>query len=398
MRLSSTSTTRRTVAGAGLALGALLLSACGGSSTTTAGPTATGNAPGNAPAAGGGTGSTAAITSSAPLHDPAATPRPGAKGKKIVVISSGQASISSSVPSNSAIEAAKALGWTTTLYDEQLNPASAPGLVRQAVAAGADGIVLDATDCPTVKGALQEAKVKGIKVVGIYSFDCNDPIFGGGGEPLFSGQINYGPTATDIGKFTERYGADQAKAVVAATGGKAKVLFFNDQEFTVLRYTGKGFLEELAKCAGCKVVAKIDFTGAELGPNLQQKVTTALLQHPEADSVKSPYTAATLLGIGPAVAQSGRASKLYVMGGEGFAPELDLIRSGQGLSAVNIAPSDWTAYAAIDTLNSLFTGKPIADSGLGWQLVSKTQDLPSAGPFVPKTDFKAGYKKAWGVS
>ena len=386
---------RRTTAGTGLALSALLLTACGGSSTKTPAAGSTGGG-GAAPVTSTG-GPSAPIVSSAPLHDPATTPRPGAKGKKIVVISSGQASISSSVPVAGAVEAAKALGWSTTVYDEQLNPASAPGLVRQAVASGADGIVLDATDCPTVKGAMQEAKAKGIKIVGIYSFDCNDPIFGGGGEALFTGQINYGAGAADIDKFTQQYGADQAKAVIAATNGKANVVFLNDQEFTVLRYTGKGFLDEMAKCSGCKVVDKVDFTGAELGPNLQQKVTSALLQHPEANAIKSPYTAATLLGIGPAVVSSGRAAKIYSMGGEGFAPELDLLRANQGVSAVEITPSEWTAYAAVDTLNSLFTGKPAADSGLGWQFVDKNNGLPQSGPYVPKVDFKADYKKAWGV-
>ena len=388
--------TARRVATAGVAASLLLLAGCGGS--TKAAPDTKATTP-----SGGGTtsstpaGTTGELVSSAPLKAPDATARPGAKGKKIVVISAGQASISNSVPVAAAVEAAKALGWTTTTYDEAFNPASAPGLVGQAIASGAQGIILDATDCPTVKNALEQAKAKGIKVVGIYSFDCNDPIFGGGGQPLFSGQINYGARAADIGKFTEQYGADQAKAVVKATDGKAKVVFFNDQEFSVLRYTGKGFLDELAKCAGCKVVAKVDFTGTELGPNLQQKVTSALLQHPEANAVKSPFTAATLLGIGPAVTQSGRGSKLYVMGGEGFAPELDLLRSGQGLNAVNIAPSDWTAYAAIDTMNSLFSGKPIAESGLGWQLVDKHQGLPASGPYIPTVDFKAAYKKAWGV-
>ena len=395
MRLSA-SLASRTAVIAGTTLSALLLAACSNGTTTTATPSNDSTGAGAPPTGSSAPAST--VDYAGTLKAPSADPRPAAKGKKIVVISSGQASISSSVPSNSAVEAAKALGWATTLYDEQLNPASAPGLVRQAIASGADGIILDATDCPTVKGALQEAKAKGVKVVGIYSFDCSDPIFGGSGESLFTGQINYGAAAAaNIGKFTEQYGADQAKAVIAATGGKAKVVFFNDQEFTVLRYTGKGFLDEIGRCSGCSVVAKVDFTGAELGPNLQQKVTSALLQHPEANAVKSPFTAATLLGIGPAVAQSGRASKLYVMGGEGFAPELDLIRSGGGLNAVNIAPSDWTAYAAIDTLNSLFTGKPIADSGLGWQLVDKTHNLPSSGGFVPSVDFKASYKKAWGV-
>ncbi len=375
------------------AVSLLLVSACAGSST---GGTATPAASDSIPTTSGTVASDLDYTGT--LKSPSDTSRPAAKGKKIVVISSGQASISSSVPSNAAVEAAKALGWSTSLYDEQLNPASAPGLVRQAIASGAQGIVLVATDCPTVKGALEEAKAKGIKVVGIYSFDCNDPMFGGGGTPLFSGVINYGAlAAADLGKFTEQYGADQAKAVIAATGGKAKVVFFNDQEFTVLRYTGKGFLDEIAKCSGCSVVAKVDFTGAELGPVLQQKVSSALLQHPDANVVKSPFTAATLLGIAPAVVQSGNAAKLFVMGGEGFAPELDLIRSGQGLNAVNISPSDWTAWAAVDSLNSLFNGTSPAESGLGWQLVDKTHNLPASGPFVPSVDFKAVYKKAWGV-
>jgi len=85
------------------------------------------------------------------------------------------------------------------------------------------------------------------------------------------------------------------------------------------------------------------------------------------------------------------------MGGEGFAPELDLMRANQGVSAVEITPSEWTAYAAVDTLNSLFTGKPAADSGLGWQFVDKNNGLPQSGPYVPKVNFKADYKKAWGV-
>jgi len=101
--------------------------------------------------------------------------------------------------------------------------------------------------------------------------------------------------------------------------------------------------------------------------------------------------------VAPAVTQAGRAQSLYVMGGEGFAPELDLLRAGQGVSAVNIAPSDWTGWAAVDTMNSLFTDKPAADSGLGWQLVDKGHNLTDNGPFVPAVDFKAIYKKAWGV-
>ena len=96
--------------------------------------------------------------------------------------------------------------------------------------------------------------------------------------------------------------------------------------------------------------------------------------------------------------QSGRASKLYVMGGEGFAPELDLLRAGQGVNAVNIAPSDWTGWAAIDTLNSVFPDEPPVASGVGWMLTDRTHNGPASGGPRSQTDFEAQYRKAWGTT
>ncbi|MCA1711204.1 MAG: substrate-binding domain-containing protein [Actinobacteria bacterium] len=379
---------------------AALATACAGSSGGGTAVNAVGNTE-EAPTTTTGAGDTAVLDAvyKGTLQSPDTAPRPAVKGKKIVIISSGQASISSSIPSNAAQAAAKALGWDVTIYDAQLNPANGVNLVRQALSSGADGIVLDAIDCAGVKAPLEEAKKKGVKVVPIYAYDCNDPFAGKGAEALFSSPINYGPEALkNLGAFAEKYGFAQAQAVIAATGGKAKVLFFNDDQTTVLHYTGKGFLDGMKTCGGCKVLANVQFTGLDLGPTLQQKASSVLLQHPDANAVKSPYTAATLLGIGPAVTQSGRASKLYVMGGEGFQPELDLLRNHQGVDAVMISPSDWTGWAAVDTLNSLFQGKPAAFSGLGWQLVDRQHNLPSTGEFSASVDYKAIYKKAWGVS
>jgi len=333
------------------------------------------------------------------LQAPDATSRPGVKNKKLVIISSGQSSISSSIPVNAAKEAAQKLGWDVTVYDAQLNPAQDAPLMSQAIASGADGIILDAIDCQFVKSQMEQAKAKGIMTVPIYAYDCNDPYAGKGGSSLFSGIINYGPEANkNLGAFAEKYGYAQGQAVIAATGGKAKVVFFNDPTVTVLHYTGQGFLNAIKQCSGCKVVANVTFNGLELGPQLQQKAASVLLQHPEANAVKSPYTAATLLSIGPAVSQSGHASDLYVMGGEGFQPELDLLRNHNGVNAVMISPSDWTGWAAVDTMNSLFRGEKPAFSGLGWQLVDSTHNLPASGPWQSPVDFMAAYEKAWGVS
>jgi ribose transport system substrate-binding protein len=333
------------------------------------------------------------------LTSPDTKSRPAAKGKKIVIISSGQSSISSSIPVNAAKEAAQKMGWDVQVYDAQLNPANDANLMNQAIASGADGIILDAIDCQFVKSQMEQAKSKGIFTVPIYAYDCDDKYAGQGGERLFSAYIDYGPEANkNLGAFAEKYGYAQGKAAVAATDGKAKVVFFNDPQTTVLHYTGNGFLRAIDECEGCEVVANVKFTGLDLGPQLLQKASSVLLQHPDANVVKSPYTAATLLSIAPAVRASGRAGALYVMGGEGFNDELNLLRNHQGVSAVMISPSDWTGWAAVDTLNSLFRGEDPAYSGLGWQLVDEQHNLPSSGPWQSPVDFEQIYLKAWGVS
>ena len=38
-----------------------------------------------------------------------------------------------------------------------------------------------------------------------------------------------------------------------------------------------------------------------------------------------------------------------------------------------------------------------AFSGLGWQLVDATHNLPASGAWQPPVDFKSLYEKAWGV-
>jgi ribose transport system substrate-binding protein len=331
------------------------------------------------------------------IRVPDPTPRPAAKGKKIAVLSLGQISISSSTPSNAAMEAARALGWTARLYDAQLNPAKAPVIMQQALDSGVDGIIVDAIDCPLIGKQLAEARQKRVAVVPIYAFDCDDPLFGGTGSPQFSSNVNYGPHAKDIGAFTVGYGADQADAVIAQTKGHARVIIFNDPQLSVLQYTAQGFKDELARCADCKLVQELDFHAADLGTPLYTRAAQALADHPEANAVKIPYTSAALGGIVKAVTASGRSDDLYVVGGEGFAPELDLIRTRGGLDAVNIISSEWVGWAAADSLNSAFLGQPPVDSGIGWTLADANHNMPQAGPYVPAVDFRAVYRRAWGV-
>ena len=150
------------------------------------------------------------------------TPRPAAKNKTIVVISAGQSSISSSIPSDAAVAAAKAIGWKVTLLDGMLNPSLYGGLISQAIAMGAQGIILDAVDCDVAKGPLEQAKAKHIVVVPIYAYDCNDPTENAG-PPLFTDVVNFNNIPDkNLGAFAESYGRGQADAVIAKSKNKAQ--------------------------------------------------------------------------------------------------------------------------------------------------------------------------------
>ncbi|MGZ4704502.1 MAG: substrate-binding domain-containing protein, partial [Acidimicrobiales bacterium] len=211
----------------------LIAAACSSSKTTS-----TGNTSGT----GGGDGSDQPAKAEAATQlafkgtnrDVASTPRAAVKGKSVVVISAGQAASSSSVPSNGAMAAAKAIGWNVDLYDAKLDPSNYAPLVRQAIAANVNGIILDAIDCNTVKEPLQQAKAKNIAVVAIYAYDCTDSHAGGDSTGLFSANINYGAKATDPDAFAGVYGADQANYIIADSNNKAKIIAIQDPEFTVL--------------------------------------------------------------------------------------------------------------------------------------------------------------------
>lgn len=330
-------------------------------------------------------------------HEPSSQPRPAARGRKLAVISSGQNAISSLVPATAVMEAAAAIGWDAKLYDGKLDPKSWPGLVSDAVASGVSGIVLVAVDCPAVSQPLTEAKAKGIEIVGIFAFDCDDPLFGTG-PSLFSSYVDFGPPVSrNIDDFSDLYGADQANTVIAQTNGAAKVVLVTDNEFTSIRHVIQGFRKTIAKCATCAIVGEVDIKAADLTtPAAATTVLKALQAHPDANAVKSPYTAATLAAVSPAVMKTGRAASMYVMGGEGYEPELDLIRKHQGVSAVTIIPSDWYGWAAVDTMNSLFLGREPVDSGLGWQLIDDEVNPPSNNAYKPTIDFRSAYRTAWG--
>jgi ribose transport system substrate-binding protein len=323
------------------------------------------------------------------------TPRAAAPGKHLVVISAGQASPSAKVPADGAMEAAKAIGWKAELYDGKLVPADYPNLLRQAVTAGADAILLVGIDCQAVKQPLREARAKGIEVTGLSSLDCDDPLAGNDRRGLFTTRLNYGPRGEDLGALIASFGADQARYIVAASHNKAKVILVTDPEFSTLQHIDRGFRRAIRNSGGSEIVSTLEITTSNfVDGSLVTRIQSELARHPEANWIKSPYTYATTLGIVPAL--GSKAGAIDVMGAEGSQDEIDLVRAGK-VTALTIFSADWSGWAAVDTFNSVFRKEDPVDSGVGWIMADHNHNIPSSGTFEPPVDYRAAFRKAWAV-
>lgn len=356
--------------------------ASGGSSTAAAGEGATGN--GVAAAKERLTALYAGATFKSP---PTTGPKPQA-GKSVWVIDFGLAAAEGALVADGTKAAGAALGWKITVYDGKFEPARYLDGIRQAIAAHADGIFLYAVDCASVKAALQQAKAARIKIVGAESQDC-----GTGASALYDGSVSY--TQGSFLDWAASAGSAEADWAIAKTDGKAKVinLFQNDTAST--KAIQAGFAKTLGSCSSCEVAQTVTFGGADLGPKLQEKVQQAILKNPSANVLMVPYDGALTSGVNAAVMASGRNAQLNVVAGGGLAPNMDLVRKDRGQDAGYSTSLQWEGWAGLDAFNRLFAGQRPAASGIGMQVFDKDHNMPATGPWQPKVDFAAAYRRAW---
>ena len=320
---------------------------------------------------------------SPPTEGPKATP-----GKNIWVIGYGNVS-----PASVALEKewkeslGPALDWTVKFVDGKIDPNVWLEAIRNAVNAGADGIVTQFVDCPSVKSGLLAAKEAKVPVISINGADCED-------EPLFAGVTtsNYG----SLQEANAAYGKVQASWVIADSNGTANVVSMENVETTGTKVWTQSWKDTLAACEGCEV-ASTTWSFGDLGPKLQQKTQQALLKAPDADYVWGFVDDAIAAGIASGVKAAGRKVKLV-----GFDCDpniLKLMKAGEVASCFDATPT-WPAYAAADGLVRVFAGEqPSTESGRGLMLVTPKVNFPTDLSRYPEPaiDFRKIYQTTWGV-
>jgi ribose transport system substrate-binding protein len=337
---------------------------------------------------------------------PDSAPAPQA-GMNVWVISCTEVAEGCAGPAAGVKAAGESIGWKVTVFDGKASPDTFAEGVRSAIADQADAVVLDGVDCVATKGALEEARQAGVKIYGIFSMDCDDPL-GGGGEPLYDAQLLY----EDGMRFQEYVEGPFVRSVadyaIAETEGKAKIIEFTEDDALITQHLNKGFEDRIKDCSGCEIVATVPFTQADfITGALQGKAEAALLRAPEANVVFGLHDTAMILGVSQAVAASGRNDDLLVLGLEGLSPNSGFVRDDKGQDFIAGSPAVWLGWAAVDGINRMLQGEPQVDSGIGLQTLDRDGPLPKETTYYdgnidadgnPKQDYVAHYMKIWGIS
>jgi ribose transport system substrate-binding protein len=256
-------------AGLALVLVSLSLAACGSSSSDSSSTAESGAAN----EGGGAAGLAEWKQEAAALADPSTLDWPGpetpyAPGSgKIAIISCGESDPGCHTLTTGAEQAAKAAGWSTTVFDTAFETNKAGGFVLQALQEGYDGIFLGAVNPTLIQSAVAGATKAGVP---IGCAVCVTPK-----EKQYSDIMD----ATSGGAG----GAAEAIGVMAQSDGKANAVYFYAPQQAIEVARTEAFEEEFGKCGECELsVKEVPLTDlAKPGPPF----FNGFLQSPEAQSV-----------------------------------------------------------------------------------------------------------------
>ena len=317
------------------------------------------------------------------------------EGLSAWVVSCGQSQTTCSVPAQAAADAAEAIGWEANVCDGQLNPNGWGNCIRQGVAANADVILVIGQDCSSFQGPLEEARAAGITTVGVGANDCDID----GGEALYSGVTKRLDGMTNE-QWWNKVGELQAEWLIGKTGGDLKLLEVTFADARFGQWISEGLNAALENCDTCEVAATLQLSNQDAASgSMGQKLSTALLQAPDANAIAVPLDGWFMAGLSQAIQSSQRSDDLAVIGTFGQRSNLDLIAAGQGQDASVAFSLEWDAWSGVDTALRLLAEQEIVPAGLGMQVVDAETNMPAEGDsfaYNPVVDFKQAYMEAWG--
>jgi ribose transport system substrate-binding protein len=316
----------------------------------------------------------------APKYEgPTSGPKPES-GKKVAVITCAAVNTGCAAGAANVVEAAKKIGWEASTLDGKGTPSGASQAMVSAINDGADAIVLIAISSPSIIQGMTAAKKANVPVVSVVA---DNPVGDGPGDVY-----------AEISGSTVKSGQAIADYFVVKSGGKAKVASFHVASLvsTVNRY--KGFINEIKRCADCKVVSDQTY-GLVSQSEFANMIKATLNRHPDIQYIFVDISQYATIAA-TALQQTGQEKKVGIAGVDCLPAEVESIKNQTGEIACANAAVSLDGYAAINEVIRAFAGEDPLDEAYPFRLIDKAiidkETPPYLGGFTPAS----GYLHLWG--
>ena len=387
-----TTSLKRSMTAAGVAVAALVLAACGAgeSSNSSTSPSGSGSASGTTPAA-----AAAAIID--PLKAQITWPTPTKLGKAVDV--KGKTiwwvPIGDAVPVIHGFytgfkQAVEAAGGTVKLCDGKFNPADIGNCLKQAGDQGADAVVTAFIDYAMLPTAFDALTAKNIPVL-----VAGEAPSGG---KTSSAQLAFFDPSGQVNKMYETTGA----AGILNGGDKPNGLFLQlkDSSLTT-NASAAGVAKWKELCPDCPI-ATVDYTTAN-ADKLPSAVSAALVSNPNVNVIMVPVDS-FVPPVTQALKTAGKTDVKVVSTG-GDLSNMQNVKAGTQAGDLG-TPVIYTGWSYANALLQLLVGDTVAPNSA---LVNRYFDSTNVGDLTLTPEaylsnawygddsYQAAYKTAWGV-
>ena len=306
-------------------------------------------------------------------------------GKRIVYISCGGFNEICVTTGKAVTEAASKVGWKVTTIDGKGSASGWLSAWNQALALNPDGIIAF-TSADAVQAPIQQAKERGIPVVGILSAakPGPDPELG-----LF----------TNVSQDPAAIGTAEAQYAIAKENGAARVVILYDKLYAIARIKADAMKAEIEKCADCKLLDFVSTPAAQIQQNAGQLVSSWVTKYgPE------PFWIVTVGDVfadflaSPLRSGGVDASKVKIIGADGMSAAYGRIRSGDYQVATIPQPITQLGYQAVDEMVRALEKQPASGYAPDVYIVeggNVNQYGGDKNQFVPDNNFAQEYEKIW---
>lgn len=315
-------------------------------------------------------------------------PGPAAQvGKKLVFIASDYRNGGVMGTYRGFEEAAKKLGWQVQLKNGNDSKSTQASLLRQAIAARPDGIVIGGFDPGEFRAEVASAKQGRIVLVGWHA--AKEP---GPTPDLFT---NISTQPLDVAQIAADYVIRDARARQRPVG----VVIFNDPQYAVANAKTAAMKKALENCPGysaCQVLAVENVAISAAAAAIPAVVARLAGKHGAAWTYSLAINDTYFDEINYPLISSRRTDIVNVSAGDGSLKALGRIASGIGQQAATVAePLKLHGYQLADELNRAFAGFP--PSGFQSKPILVTTELlqTTYGKFEATQAVEAAYSGIW---